>query len=81
MWFGDTFTPPAAAACRPQLLDMAEHPEGLPLGSHQALLVVASTQGDGVPPTEAHQFCDWLASPAAPQLAGVSFSVCALGDR
>ena len=66
---------------RPRLLDMAEHPEGLPLGRHQALLVVCSTQGDGVPPGEAREFCDWLGSAAAPALAGLHFSVCALGDR
>lgn len=67
----------------PQLLDMAGLPRGLPaLASHQALLVVCSTQGDGVPPTEARDFCEWLAGSGAPQLGGaVRFSVCALGDR
>lgn len=81
-------SPPAgsgAASYWPRLLDMADLPTGLPglsEGAHQALLVVCSTQGDGVPPTEARDFCDWLASGAAPQLGGaVHFSVCALGDR
>ncbi|BDA47196.1 Sulfite reductase [NADPH] flavoprotein alpha-component [Coccomyxa sp. Obi] len=64
----------------PRLLDMADHPEGYPLDSEQALLVVCSTQGDGVPPSEAREFCDWLAGSAAPKVAGLSFSVCALGD-
>ena len=112
---------------RPRLLDMADHSEGYPLDSEQALLVVCSTQatpipyrtyhsvatmlspsqldlcvakaevegglqngvhfksqvcaqGDGVPPSEAREFCDWLAGGSAPKLAGLSFSVCALGD-
>ncbi len=38
-------------------------------------------QGDGVPPTEAREFCDWLGSSAAPRLGGLPFSVCALGDK
>lgn len=80
--------PPASsggASYWPRLFDMADLPGGLPgmaEGSHQALLVVCSTQGDGVPPTEAREFCDWLSSGAAPQLGGaVHYSVCALGDR
>ncbi|EIE23365.1 hypothetical protein COCSUDRAFT_36399 [Coccomyxa subellipsoidea C-169] len=66
--------------CRPRLLDMAEHPEGYPLDAEQALLVVCSTQGDGVPPSEAREFCDWLAGASAAKVAGLNFSVCALGD-
>lgn len=38
-------------------------------------------QGDGVPPAEAREFCDWLQSAAAPRLEGNHFSVLALGDR
>ena len=91
----DTGSGDSSGCCYwPQLLDMAELPQGLPdLGSSsghcQALLLVCSTQGDGVPPTEAREFCDWLAGPQAPRLgpaaaAGsgpVHFSVCALGDK
>ena len=33
-----------------------------------------------MPPSEAREFCDWLASPAAPRLPRTHFSVCALGD-
>ena len=32
------------SVCRPQLMDMAEHPEGFAIESEQALLVVCSTQ-------------------------------------
>lgn len=39
-----------------------------------------SVQGDGVPPSEARGFCDWLESGEAPLLPGTSYSVCALGD-
>ena len=37
-------------------------------------------QGDGVPPSEAREFCDWLGGASAPRLPGLAFSVCALGD-
>jgi len=40
----------------------------------------AACQGDGVPPSEARDFCDWLASPVAPRMERTHFSVCALGD-
>jgi sulfite reductase (NADPH) flavoprotein alpha-component len=66
----------------PVLLDMADYPEGLSsLTEFQALLVVCSTQGDGVPPGDAREFCDWLGSSAAPPLGELCFSVAALGDR
>ncbi|KAL6745889.1 sulfite reductase [Haematococcus lacustris] len=65
----------------PVLTDMADHPEGLDLQSEQVLLLACSTQGDGVPPTEAREFCDWLVAGKAGRLPGLHFSVCALGDR
>ena len=37
-------------------------------------------QGDGVPPSEAREFCDWLSDASAPKLEHTAFSVCALGD-
>ncbi|KFM23852.1 NADPH oxidoreductase A [Auxenochlorella protothecoides] len=65
----------------PVVLDMADHAEGVPpLTKQQALAVVCSTQGDGVPPAEARGFCAWLASLEAAEFKGVPFSVCALGD-
>ena len=38
-------------------------------------------QGDGVPPTEARDFCEWLFAGKAGSLSHLSYSVCALGDR
>ncbi|KAK2080572.1 hypothetical protein QBZ16_000426 [Prototheca wickerhamii] len=65
----------------PIVVDMAEHEDGLPaLASQQALFVVCSTQGDGVPPAEARGFCTWLSKLGASEFDGVPFSVCALGD-
>ncbi|CAD7700288.1 unnamed protein product [Ostreobium quekettii] len=64
----------------PAVADMADFPEGYPLNSEQVVLVVCSTQGDGVPPPEARDFCDWLFGGGAGDLSGLHFSVCALGD-
>ena len=38
-------------------------------------------QGDGVPPAEARDFCDWLQSDAPAGMNETCFSVLALGDR
>lgn len=80
----------------PELIDMAELGRGfISQFIPQLLLVVCSTQGDGVPPTEARDFYEWLMSgaahgaqtqtgtglpTAAVQWERVQFSVCALGD-
>ena len=45
------------------------------------LLVVCSTFGEGDPPDNAQKFTEWIKSDAAPSLEGVSYSVCAMGDR
>lgn len=41
----------------------------------------AFPQGDGVPPTEARDFCEWLFAAKAGGLAHLKFSICALGDK
>eukprot|EP00873_Tetraselmis_striata_P028990 jgi/Tetstr1/449254/TSEL_036459.t1 len=64
---------------RCKMVDMADHPEGYPLANEQVALMVCSTQGDGVPPSEARPFVEWL--DGAPQLQKLNFSVLALGDR
>lgn len=50
------------------------------LAGEKNLLVIASTYGDGDPPDSAASFHAWLMGDGAPSLAGVSFSVLALGD-
>ncbi|KAK9824028.1 hypothetical protein WJX72_007096 [[Myrmecia] bisecta] len=65
----------------PKMVDMADHSEGLDLSKEQAVLMMCSTQGEGVPPAEARDFCEWFASDAAPRLEAVKFSVLALGDK
>ena len=50
------------------------------LATCERLLVITSTYGDGDPPDNAMAFAQWLASDAAPSLAQMQFSVCALGD-
>ena len=47
----------------------------------QYLLIVCSTFGEGDPPDNAKKFLEWIDSDDAAQLPGVSYSVCALGDR
>ncbi|WIA38912.1 hypothetical protein OEZ86_005065 [Tetradesmus obliquus] len=64
----------------PSLVNAAHHPEGYDLAGQQAALLCFSTQGDGVPPTEAREFCEWLTAGKAGPLPGLPYSVCALGD-
>ncbi len=51
------------------------------LKDEKIVLLVVSTQGEGDPPVAAEEFHKWLHGTRAPQLTGVQFSVCALGDR
>ncbi|MCC6281323.1 MAG: assimilatory sulfite reductase (NADPH) flavoprotein subunit [Saprospiraceae bacterium] len=51
------------------------------LKSEKIVLLVISTQGEGEPPVAAEEFHKWLLGTRAPQLDGVQFAVCALGDR
>ncbi len=64
----------------PMLLSMDDFPSGLDLDKFQTLVVACSTQGEGVPPTDARAFCQWLQSDRAPIVPNLKFSVCALGD-
>ncbi|GAX76992.1 hypothetical protein CEUSTIGMA_g4439.t1 [Chlamydomonas eustigma] len=65
----------------PTVVDMATRPEGYDFSKEQAALVACSTQGDGVPPTEARDFCEWLFAGKAGDLSHLHYSVCALGDK
>jgi sulfite reductase (NADPH) flavoprotein alpha-component len=64
----------------PTLHDIAAYDRSK-LAEEQHLLLITSTYGDGEPPDSATSFHQWLHSDAAPSLAGVKFSVLALGDR
>jgi sulfite reductase (NADPH) flavoprotein alpha-component len=56
----ETATTPATTTLPwPCVVDMADATPSL-LGAQQAALLVCSTQGDGVPPTEARGFCEWV---------------------
>src|ERR1051325_154584 len=59
--------------------DLAKYPTAQ-LASEERLLIVTSTFGDGEPPDNAKTFWEFLNSSAAPKLAQVRFSVCAIGD-
>lgn len=88
MWAaGDRFSP--CAFWRSLLARLPPRPTARPTDSLLAstpthgrtLHAILQLQGDGVPPTEAREFCDWLSSSGAPRLSGLPFSVCALGDK
>ena len=63
----------------PEMHDMASYDRSR-LATEKNLLVITSTYGDGEPPDSAADLHGWLMSDAAPQLAGVCYSVLALGD-
>lgn len=64
----------------PLLMSMDDYPQGIDLRKFQVLLIACSTQGEGVPPTDARAFCSWLHSDAASKVSNLKYSVCALGD-
>lgn len=63
----------------PTITDVAQY-DTAKLAKEKNLLIITSTYGDGEPPDSALAFHQWLHSDAAPSLAGVKFSVLALGD-
>jgi sulfite reductase (NADPH) flavoprotein alpha-component len=62
-----------------EIHDMATYDRSR-LAMEKNLLIITSTYGDGEPPDTATDLHAWLLSDAAPQLAGVCYSVLALGD-
>ncbi len=63
----------------PAVVDMAQT-DPAKLAAERALLVITSTYGDGEPPDNAKALHAALRADGAPSLAGLRFSVCALGD-
>lgn len=67
---------------RPIVLDLEVFPEGIDFSKEQIVIVVCSTQGDGVAPYSAKEFCDWLfRGDLVGDWSETLFSICALGDR
>jgi sulfite reductase (NADPH) flavoprotein alpha-component len=62
-------------------MDMADFKQlDLRLESEQVVLLVCSTQGDGVPPIAAREFYDVLHASEHPEVSHMHYSVLALGD-
>lgn len=61
------------------LLDMGAV-DAARLAAERNVLLITSTYGDGEPPDNAKSLHDALRADGAPSLAGMRFSVCALGD-
>lgn len=63
----------------PRIADVADY-KVRTLKDEQDVLIIASTHGEGDPPESAKPFFEFVEGPRAPKLAGVRFSVLALGD-
>lgn len=63
----------------PVLKDMSQYPVET-LTQEENMMVIVSTHGDGIPPLEAEDMHHYLHSGDPPDLTGVNFTVCALGD-
>jgi sulfite reductase (NADPH) flavoprotein alpha-component len=63
----------------PTVADMGSF-DAAKLAAAQNVLVITSTYGDGEPPDSAKALHGALAAASGPSLAGVRYSVCALGD-
>ncbi len=68
-----------AAGLDPLLADMADY-KPRRLKEEQDLLIVASTHGEGAPPTSAAGFFEFVEGRKAPRLEGLRYAVLALGD-
>jgi sulfite reductase (NADPH) flavoprotein alpha-component len=63
----------------PKVADMADY-KVRSLKDEQDLLIIVSTHGEGDPPESARAFFEFVEGSRAPKLAGVRYSVLALGD-
>lgn len=63
----------------PKVIDMAQYDKAQ-LAKEQNLLIITSTYGDGEPPDNAADLHEHIMSDSVPSLAGVNYSVFALGD-
>ncbi|MDB4409064.1 sulfite reductase subunit alpha [Akkermansiaceae bacterium] len=63
----------------PQIIDMGQYDKAQ-LAKEQNILIITSTYGDGEPPDNAADLHEFIMGESVPSLAGVNFSVFALGD-
>ena len=63
----------------PKIADMADY-KVRSLKDEQDLLIIVSTHGEGDPPESARPFFEFVEGARAPKLAGIRYSVLALGD-
>ena len=61
-----------------RVVDMEDY-DASELPSEDFVIIITSTHGDGDPPENAIEFLEYLTD-ERPELAGVSFAVCGLGD-
>jgi sulfite reductase (NADPH) flavoprotein alpha-component len=59
--------------------DMNDYPNKN-LKSEKNIIVIVSTHGEGVPPTSAEEFYEFIHSKRAPKMKTMNYAVCALGD-
>lgn len=63
-----------------ELTDMDDYDHD-DLADEALIFIVTSTFGNGDPPYNAYNFMEFIKSGDAPDLSGVAYSVCGLGDR
>ncbi len=63
----------------PEVFDMAVYDQSR-LANEKNLLIITSTYGDGEPPDNAADLHEYVMGDGVPSLAGVNFSILALGD-
>ncbi|XP_035692088.1 NADPH oxidoreductase A-like [Branchiostoma floridae] len=69
----------SGARLQPRLVNAQQH-SAVDWSQERVLLMVISTSGDGVPPTDARDFCDWLLGTRDMEMSHLHYSVLALGD-
>ncbi|XP_066292774.1 NADPH oxidoreductase A-like isoform X2 [Branchiostoma lanceolatum] len=69
----------SGARLQPRLVN-AQHHSAVDWSQESVLLLVISTSGDGVPPTDARDFCDWMLGAQDMEMSHLHYSVLALGD-
>ncbi|XP_019647307.1 PREDICTED: NADPH oxidoreductase A-like [Branchiostoma belcheri] len=69
----------SGARLQPRLVNAQQH-SAVDWSQECVLLLVISTSGDGVPPTDARDFYDWMLGTQDVEMSHLHYSVLALGD-